>query len=146
VIVPTVAPTAEVVVQKEYYDVGEWAKAGNVWTRLKKCHFRFEEAMELEIEVWNQSSKDLMFSWNPSVSFMLTDNTGNVYETWAPYDYSTLDNEIVKAGDLQVIRYKGQNEALAYLNAPMFNSEVTELYLTMQEFCVFQNVKFRITK
>jgi len=142
-IAPTVEPTVEV---KEYYDVGEWAKEGNVSMRLKDYNLRQDHAMELEIEIWNQSSKDLLFSWSPNLCFVLTDNTGNIYEIWDPYDYSTLDNEVVKASQVQVIRYKGQNEAAAYVNDPMFNSEVTELYLIVQEFSVFKNVKFKITK
>jgi regulatory LuxR family protein len=146
VIVPTVAPTVEVLVQKEYYDVGEWAKEGNVSVRLKEYNIRQDHAMELYIEVWNKSSKDVLFSWSPNVCFTLTDNTGNIYEIWDPYDYSALDNEVVEASQVQVIRYKGQNAAAAYVNDPMFNSEVTELYLIIQEFSVFRNVKFKITK
>ena len=130
--------------QKEYYDVGEWVKEGDVWLRIKDYNIDNMGFIAIDIEVWNKSSKDLLFSYNPSISFMMTDNTGHIYEFSGPSASSAMDNEVIDAQDVENINFKATSETVAFYDETVFSSDVTDLYLTMDEFCVFNSVKFII--
>ncbi len=147
VIVPTVKtekPTPEVIVQKEYYDVGEWIKKDNVWMRVYLHQVDVSGNLDFRAEIWNKSDKDLMFSWNPSICFTMIDNIGNTYELWDFYGYGDLDKEVIESQDLRKIRYGTYSSIAIFKGDPVFNSEVTDLYLTMQDFSVFEKVKVKV--
>jgi len=100
--------------------------------------------IEINIEVWNKSSKDLLFSYNPGINFVMTDNTGHVYDLSGPCEISALDNEIVDAQDVEKINFKATASTVIYSDEAIFNSDVTDLYLAMDGFSVFDSVKFLI--
>jgi len=130
--------------QKEYYDVGEWVEQGDIWLRLRDYDISNTGIIEINIEVWNKSSKDLLFSYNPGINFKMTDNTGHVYDLWGPCDNSALDNEVIDAQDVEKINFKATSSTVTYSDEAIFNSDVTDLYLAMDGFSVFKSVKFLI--
>jgi len=130
--------------QKEYYDVGEWVEEGDIWLRIRDYDIDNMGIIEFNIEVWNKSSNDLLFSYNPGINFKMTDNTGHVYDLWGPCDISALDNEVIDAQDVEKINFKATSATVTYSDEAIFNSDVTDLYLTMDGFSVFKSVKFLI--
>lgn len=130
--------------QKEYYDVGEWVKQGNVWLRIKNYNVDTIGLIEIEIELWNKSPKQILFSYNPTISFKMTDNTGHIYNFSGPYSISALDNEVIDAQDVEDIEFKATAATVGFYDETVFSSDVTDLYLIMDEFSVFKSVKFII--
>ena len=139
---PEVLPSE--IIQKEYYDVGEWVKEGDIWARIKEYDIDSIGVMDIKIEVWNKTPNELLFSYDPGISFSMTDNTGHSYELSGPFDISALDIQIIDSQDVENIRYKATAATVAYYDQAIFSADVTELYLTMDEFSVFNNVKFLI--
>jgi DNA-binding CsgD family transcriptional regulator len=139
---PEVFPSG--MIQKEYYDVGEWVKQGNVWLRIKNYNVDTIGLIEIEIEMWNKSPKQILFSYNPTISFMMTDNTGHIYNFSGPYSISALDNEVIDAQDVEDIEFKATAATVGFYDETVFSSDVTDLYLIMDEFSVFKSVKFII--
>ncbi|MDT8382634.1 MAG: helix-turn-helix transcriptional regulator [Brevefilum sp.] len=130
--------------QKEYYDVGEWVEKGDVWLRIRDYDIDNMGIIEINIEVWNKSSNDLLFSYNPGINFKMTDNTGHIYDLWGPCEISALDNEVIDAQDVEKINFKATTSTVTYSDEAIFNSDVTDLYLAMDGFSVFDSVKFLI--
>ncbi len=130
--------------QKEYYDVGEWVEEGDVWLRIRDYDIDNMGIIAINIEVWNKSSNDLLFSYNPGINFKMTDNTGHVYDLWGPCEISALDNEVIDAQDVDKINFKATSSTVTYSDEAIFNSDVTDLYLAMDGFSVFKSVKFLI--
>ena len=130
--------------QKEYYDVGEWIEEGDIWLRIRDYDIDNMGIIEINIEVWNKSSNDLLFSYNPGINFVMTDNTGHIYDLWGPCEISALDNEVVNAQDVEKINFKATLSTVTYSDEAIFNSDVTDLYLKMDGFSVFESVKFII--
>ena len=130
--------------QKEYYDVGEWIEEGDIWLRIRDYDIDNMGIIEINIEVWNKSSNDLLFSYNPGINFVMTDNTGHIYNLWGPCEISALDNEVVNAQDVEKINFKATLSTVTYSDEAIFNSDVTDLYLKMDGFSVFESVKFII--
>ena len=130
--------------QKDYYDIGEWVENGDVWLRIRDYDIDNMGIIEINIEVWNKSSNDLLFSYNPGINFKMTDNTGHVYDLWGPCEISALDNEVIDAQDVQKINFKATTSTVTYSDEAIFNSDVTDLYLAMDGFSVFDSVKFLI--
>ena len=139
---PEVLPSG--MIQKEYYDVGEWVKQGDVWMRIKDYDIDNIGLIEIDIEIWNKSPNSLLFSYNPGISFKMTDNTGHRYKLSGPYDKSSMDNEIIDAQDVRKINFSATASTVAFYDKAVFSADVTDLYLTMDEFAVFKNVKFII--
>jgi len=130
--------------QKEYYDVGEWVEQGDVWLRIKDYNIDNVGLIKIKIEIWNKSPNQLLFSYNPSISFMMTDNTGHIYEFSGPSASSAMDNEVIDAQDVEKINFQATSETVAFRDEAVFNADVTDLYLMMDEFSVFKGVKFII--
>jgi DNA-binding CsgD family transcriptional regulator/signal peptidase I len=139
---PEVIPSE--MIQKEYYDVGEWVKLGDVWLRIKDYDIDNMGLIEIDIEIWNKSPNKLLFSYNPGISFRMTDNTGHRYKLSGPYDISAMDNEVIDAQDVRKINFKATASTVAFYDEAVFSADVTDLYLAMSEFAVFKNVKFII--
>ena len=139
---PEVLPSE--IIQKEYYDVGEWVKQGDVWSRIKEYDIDTIGHVDILIEIWNKTPNDLLFSYNPGISFMMTDNTGHSYKLSGPFEISAMDNQIIDSQDVENIRFKATAETVAFYDQAIFSADVTELYLTMNEFSVFNDVKFII--
>lgn len=139
---PEVIPSE--IIQKEYYEVGEWVKQGDIWARIKEYDIDSIGVMDVKIEIWNKTPNELLFSYDPGISFSMTDNTGHIYELSGPFDISAMDNQIIDSQDVENIRYKATAATVAYYDQAIFSSDVTELYLTMDEFSVFNGVKFII--
>ncbi len=131
-------------IQKEYYDVGEWVKQGDVWLRIKEYNIDTIGLIEIEIEMWNKSPKQVLFSYNPTISFIMTDNTGHIYDFSGPYSISALDNEVIDAQDVEDIEFKATAATVGFYDETVFSLDVTDLYLIMDEFSVFKNAKFII--
>lgn len=134
----------KVFVQKEYYDVGDWIKQGDVWGRLKEYDVSQNGIIEINIEIWNKSPKQLLFSWSPSICFTLTDNTGHVYRYEGVFGESRIENEVIDSQDVKKILWKGTWTTINFSDEAVFNADVTDLYLAMQDFAVFEDVKFKI--
>jgi DNA-binding CsgD family transcriptional regulator len=132
------------ILQKEYYGVNDWVKQGNIWLRIRDYHIDNIGLIEIDMEIWNKSSNQLLFSYNPGISFKMTDNTGHSYKLAGPYDKSSMDNEIIDAQDVRKIDFKANASTVAFYDKAVFSADVTDLYLTMDEFVVFKNVKFII--
>jgi len=130
--------------QKEYYDVSEWVEQGDVWLRIRDYDIDNMGIIAINIEVWNKSSNDLLFSYNPGINFKMTDNTGHVYDLWGPCEISALDNEVIDAQDVEKINFKATSSTVTYSDEAIFSADVTDLYLAMDGFSVFKNVKFLI--
>ena len=139
---PDVIPQG--IFQKEYYGVDEWVKQGNVWLRIKDYDIDNMGLIKINIEIWNKSPNKLLFSYNPGISFTMADNTGHRYKLSGPYDISAMDNQIIDSQDVEKIRYKATAATVAYYDQAVFSTDVTDLYLTMDEFSVFNSVKFII--
>lgn len=139
---PEVIPSG--IIQKEYYDVGEWVKQGDVWLRIKDYDIDNMGVIPIYFEIWNKSPNRLLFSWNPGANFTMTDNTGHIYNLWGPCQISALDNEVIDSQKLVGIRWKATSATVTYSDNAIFNSEVKNLYLTLDDFSVFNNVKFVI--
>lgn len=139
---PEVFPSG--MIQKEYYDVGEWVKQGNVWLRIKNYNVDTIGLIEIEIEIWNKSPKQILFSYNPTISFMMTDNTGHSYKLSSPFDSSSMANEIIDAQDVRKINFPTTVSTVGFYDGAVFSADVTDLYLIMDEFSVFKSVKFII--
>ena len=132
------------ILQKEYYGVNEWVKQGNIRLRIKDYDIDTLGLIEIDMEIWNKSSNQLLFSYNPGISFKMTDNTGHSYKLSGSYDKSSMDNEIIDAQDVRKIVFNANASTVAFYDEAVFSADVTDLYLTMDEFAVFKNVKFII--
>ena len=139
---PEVIPQG--IFQKEYHDVGEWVKEGDVWLRIKDYDIDNMGIIEVDIEIWNKSPNDLLFSYNPGINFRMTDNTGHTYDLWGPCEISAMDNEKIDAQDVEKINFNATLSTVTYSDEAVFNADVTDLYLTMDGFSVFKSVKFLI--
>jgi len=139
---PEIIPSE--MIQKEYYDVGEWVKQGNVWLRIKDYNIEKSGLIEIKVEIWNKSSNQLLFSYNPGISFKMTDNTGHSYKLSSPFDSSSMANEIIDAQDVRKINFPTTVSTVGFYDGAVFSADVTDLYLTVEEFSVFKSVKFVI--
>ncbi len=132
------------ILQKDYYGVDEWVKQGNIWLRIKDYDIDTMGLIEIDMEIWNKSSNQLLFSYNPGISFTMTDNTGHSYKLYGPFETSGMDNKVIDAQDVRKINFRANASTVAFYDEAVFSSDVTDLYLTMSEFAVFKNAKFVI--
>jgi len=139
---PEIIPSE--MIQKEFYDVGEWVKQGNVWLRIKDYNIGKSGLIEIKVEIWNKSSNQLLFSYNPGISFKMTDNTGHSYKLSSSFDSSSMANEIIDAQDVRKINFPTTVSTVGFYDGAVFSADVTDLYLTVEEFSVFKSVKFVI--
>ena len=139
---PEVIPSE--MIQKEYYGVDEWVKQGNIWLRIKDYDINTMGIIKFDMEIWNKSSNQLLFSYNPGISFKMTDNTGHSYRLSGPFEISGMDNKIINAQDVRKINFLANSSTIAFDDKAVFSADVTDLYLTMSEFAVFKDVKFLI--
>lgn len=134
----------QAIIPKEYYEVGEWVKEGDTWVRLKEYDIDSQGVIEFDFEVWNKSPNQLLFSWNPSVSFSMIDNTGHSYRLWDPCANSGMDNEVLDSERLKTIRWQATPGTVIFSDEAVFSADVSDLTLTMQDFAAFDKLKFKI--
>jgi len=131
-ILPNISPNRNAI------EMGDWAKQDDVWVRL----FDYDVSLDmirLDFEVWNQSSRDIFFTWEAEKNFSMTDNKGNRYEIF------TDNPREVKVVSGQRLEITGHGyETVKFEDDPLFQSGVTDLYVKMEYFSTIDEAVFHI--
>lgn len=120
------------------YEIGEWHQEGDLWIRLADYEVT-RGLIRLDFEVWNQSDRDLYFSWSAQGSFSMVDNKKNRYEVFETNTYE----ETVEQGERLVFDGYGY-ETVSFVDDPLYLPGVTDLYITMEYLSEFKKATFHI--
>jgi hypothetical protein len=134
----------QAIIENKYYDVGEWVIQEDAWLRIKEYKISRSGTLEIYIEIRNRLPDNLLFSWNPVTSFTMTDNTGHNYDFSERYEIDDLDDEVIDGYWSMDILWKGTLATLSFTDEAFLSDSVITLYLNVEEFSVFENVKFKI--
>lgn len=139
--------TAETIIQSilpktnEYadaYEMDEWVQQDNVWIRLFDYEVR-KGNVYFNFEIWNKTGQEIYFSWKPQDHFSLTDNKNNRYEIATTYDH-----KVIVAND-ERLHFTGQGyDTIQFKNDPIFESGVTDLYVTMEYLSKIDKAVFHV--
>ena len=120
------------------YEIREWHKEGDVWIQLAD----YEVArgfINLDFEIWNKTDQDLYFSWSPEQNFSMVDNENNRYDV---FEASTRE---VTVGKDERLKFTGHGYSTVQFNDdPLYNSGVTDLYITMEYLSEIDKAVFHI--
>lgn len=120
------------------YEIGEWYKEGDLWIRLADYDVR-ESYIRLDFEIWNRSDRDIYFSWSPQSNFSMTDNKRTRYEVFEGNTYE----EHVEQGERLTFDGYGY-DTVSFVDDPIYNPGVTDLYVTMEYLSDFKKATFHI--
>ena len=127
------------------YEVGEWHEEEDMWIRLRNyelTNYDYDR-INLSVEIWNKSDKEIHFSWDTETNLELKDNLGTRYELTNRYIPSS-DNETLLPQERSDL-IPGLSKATAeYLVSPMFENGVTELLFSVDYLSRFEKVTWRI--
>ena len=121
------------------YEMGEWVKQDNVWVRLYDYNVS-RGTIQLNFEIWNKTGKDIYFSWTPSQNFSMTDNKNNRYET-----IMTTTGEQSVENDERLNFTYDSFDTIRYMDDPLYESGVTDLYITMEYISKIDKAVFHIS-
>ena len=118
------------------YEVGEWHKEDDIWIRVYEYKLDSrQDYLRISIEMWNKSGEDIYFSWDPDENLRLVDNTGTGYYMASA---GLGGNEVFPSGERLDLG------SAAFTADPMFESNVTELYLTAEYLSRIDQATWRI--
>ena len=120
------------------YEIGEWHKEGDIWIRLVD-YKASGQSIRLNFEIWNQSDRDIFFSWSTHQNFSMIDNKKNHYEVFK----SNVWEESVKKGERLILDGYG-HDTVSFSDDSLYESGVTDLYVTTEYLSVFDKVTFHI--
>jgi DNA-binding CsgD family transcriptional regulator len=123
----------------DMYEMGEWLKKDDIWIRLIDYELR-NVNINFDFEIWNKSGQEIYFSWTPQDSFSMKDNKNNRYEIrTTTSDYK----ETVKIDERKKLS-KFNDHTIRFDNDPIFESGVTDLYITMEYFSKIDKAVFHV--
>ena len=144
---PSQPSTAETIIQSilpktdpytDAYEMDEWVIQDDVWIRL----FDYEVVngfVRFNFEIWNKTGQEIYFSWKPQDHFSLTDNKNNRYEIAETYEH-----EVTVEID-ERLHFTGQGyDTIQFKDDPIFDSGVTDLYVTMEYLSRFDKAVFHV--
>jgi DNA-binding CsgD family transcriptional regulator len=121
------------------YEIREWHKEDDVWIQLADYEVT-NGLIRLDFEIWNKTDQDLYFSWSPEQNFSMVDNENNRYDV---FEASTRE---VTVGKDERLKFTGHGYSTVQFNDdPLYNSGVTDLYVTMEYLSKFDKATFHIS-
>lgn len=144
---PSQPSTAETIIQSillkthqygDMYEMDDWVVQDDVWVRL----FDYDVSanyIHVNFEVWNKTGQEIYFSWTPPQNFSMTDNKNTRYEIMSTSTFQ----EKVKNDERQHITGQG-GTTIQFKDDPIFESGVTDLYVTMEYFSKIEKAVFHI--
>jgi hypothetical protein len=139
--------TAETIIQSilpkthqsgDMYEMDEWVVQDDVWVRLSDYDVS-ANYIHVNFEVWNKTGQEIYFSWTPPQNFSMTDNKNTRYEIMSTSTFQ----EKVKNDERQLITGQG-GTTIQFADDPIFDSGVTDLYVTMEYFSKIEKAVFHI--
>ena len=127
------------------YEVGEWHKEDDMWIRLREYELTNYDydLINVHVEIWNKSDKEIHFSWDTETNLELKDNIGTRYKLTNRYIPGS-DNETLLPQERSDL-IPGLSKATAeYFVSPMFENGVTELLFSVNYLSRFEKVTWRI--
>src|SRR3990172_3413013 len=127
------------------YNLEEWHKEGDLWIRLTAYDLENNGWIYFLMEVWNQTSDQIHFSWISAQNYSLRDNLGNVYSearTDIMYDQFSITLE---PGDFEKVARSGVGYTVWYDGEDtILSRDVTELYFTITDLSRFDRATWVI--
>ncbi len=147
---PTHVPTAtltDIPTPFVITELGEWYEEDGI--KLKLVDYGVTDtstgmnSIDFNFEIWNQSEKNLIFSWDATENFSLTDNVNNIYEIDSHSDNHS-DDVIMAPGDREFLLCGWCDCTIAFDEQNIFKHEVTDLYLTVEYLSKIDKAVFHI--
>jgi len=139
--IPSVDPAAQSSssAPENSYEIGEWHKEGDIWIRLADYEVS-RGLIRFDFEIWNKTNQDIYFSWSPEQNFSMVDNKNNRYDVFTA---STREVTVVKD---ERLKFTGHGySTVQFEDDPLFNSGVTDLFVTMEYLSTIDKATFHIS-
>ena len=121
------------------YEIREWHKEDDVWIQLADYEV-VRGLIHFDFEIWNKTGQDLYFSWSPEQNFSMVDNKNN------RYDVFTANTREVTVGKDERLKFTGHGySTVQFEDDPLYNSGVTDLYVTMEYLSKIDKATFHIS-
>ena len=120
------------------YEMGDWVKQDDVWVRLYDYEVS-RGTIKLNLEIWNKTGGDIYFSWAPEQNFSMTDNKKNHYQVSTSY---TCEESV--ENDERLNFTVDSFDTVRFYDDPLYDSEVTDLYITMEYLSKIDKAVFHI--
>jgi hypothetical protein len=119
-------------------ELNDWYKEDGVWLQMYEYEV-VNNRIKIEFEMWNKSGQDLYFTWAPEDNFSLTDNQGNFYKVRRSFS----ENEEIANEERLKLRNNNPT-SLEFDCEPMFATDVTDLYITVEYLSRIDKAVFHI--
>lgn len=135
------SPTADF---GQVYEIGEWHKEGNIWTRVFECRIEYD-GIYILVEMWNQTDQTKYFHWTTYQNTSIRDNLGNRYDLVSWIDQKE-DDEIVPAQTKLFIGADPYDNMTAVFKPDnLFLPGVTDIYFTLEYFSDIEKASWHYT-
>jgi hypothetical protein len=137
-------PGAPLITRGPVYEMGEWHSKDDLSVSLTNARIEHNGEIRLYLDIWNQGTEDILFSWSPTTHLNLKDNTGHRYAFDILSDMQSQVQTIIKAGDSATVRMSPQQFTVNFTDNAIFADNVHELYFTIEKLSRFDRVTWRI--